>query len=77
MIKVNEKFYESGCTMDGKGNRVFLKGPDGKTDIEMTFEGDTVKILGWFVPSFLCFNEIEEICVTYGTKEPFPDIKLK
>lgn len=78
MIRVNKEFYESGCTMDGKGNRVFLKGTKGKADIEMIFKGDTVEILGWYhVPSYLYFNEIEEICVAYGTKGPFPNIKLR
>ncbi len=43
MIRVNKQFYESGCTMDGKGNRVMLK-KDGKTCIEMTFNGEKVEI---------------------------------
>lgn len=43
MIRVNEKFYEKGCTMDGIANRVMLK-KDGKTCIEMTFNGEKVEI---------------------------------
>lgn len=42
MIRVNKKFYESGCTMEGKGNRVMLK-KDGETCIEMTFNGEKVE----------------------------------
>lgn len=43
MIRVNKKFYESGCTIDGKGNRVMLK-KDGETCIEMTFDGKKVEL---------------------------------
>lgn len=43
MIRVNNRFYEEGCTMDGKGNRVILK-KDGETCIEMTFNGENVEL---------------------------------
>lgn len=44
MIEVCD-FYENGCTMDGKENRVMLK-KDGKTYIEMVFSGNEVEIKG-------------------------------
>lgn len=45
MIKVDKNFYESGCIMEGKGNRVILK-KDGETFMEMEFLGSKVKLTG-------------------------------
>lgn len=63
MIKVDSSFYESGCTMDGKENRVFLKRSDGSVDIEMVFSGNEVKLIGDGTPTpiihdFCCVERI-------------------
>lgn len=77
MIKVDKKFYESGCTMDGKGNRVFLRNKEGNAELEMEFVGNTVKVFGWYVPSIFSFKEIEKISVINGAKGAFPNIEIK
>lgn len=82
MIRVDNSFYESGCTMEGKGNWVILKGKNGKGNMEMTFLGDKVKVTAarGLLNTVVPFNYIEEICVTnYSPIEvgPFPAIKLK
>ncbi len=62
MIKVDSKFYNSGCTMDGKGNRVFLKRSDGRVSLEMVFLGNKVEIIGGILtPQIQDFSEIETI----------------
>ncbi len=74
MIRVDSSFYESGCTMEGKGNRVFLKGTDGNVYIEMTFVGNIVKIGGrGSIPIKFEFNEIEEIYGVPGIDGSYPD----
>lgn len=81
MIKVDSSFYESGCTMEGKGNRVLLKGKDGKGKIKMIFLGDEVRVTAamGLLDTIVPFKCIEEICVIEEklTEESFPAIKLK
>lgn len=77
MIRVDSSFYESGCTMEGKGNRIFLKGVDKDVEIEMVFVGNTVKISGWYIPAVFDFGEIEKISAISGTKGAVPNIELK
>lgn len=80
MIKVNKKFYESGCTMDGRGNRVFLRGKDGEISLQMTFWKNKVEIVGGPEDRIVDFKNIEEICTTNDRPirvEPFPAIQLK
>lgn len=71
MIRVNKKFYESGCTMEGKGNRVFLKTKDGKVHTEMIFVKDKVIIHTSGIERVCYFKEINEIYsdVYYGPKK--------
>lgn len=65
MIRVNKKFYESGCTMEGKGNRLMLK-KDGETCIEMTFKGGDVEIKNQDGEKHLIeFYKICEITIAY------------
>lgn len=59
MIRVDSSFYENGCTMDGKGNRVFLKRSDGRVSLEMVFLGNEVEIIGGFLtPQIQDFSDI-------------------
>lgn len=61
MITVDNKFYESGCTMSGKGNRVFLKESDGRVSLEMVFLGNKVEIngsRGFLTPQIHDFSDI-------------------
>lgn len=64
MITVDNKFYESGCTMEGKENRIMLS-KDGKTHIEMVFLGEMVEIKG-----------VKEEGKKYSRKKYFDDILL-
>ncbi len=65
MIKVDNRFYEEGCTMDGKGNRVMLK-KDGNTCIEMTFNGKNVKLRNMDGKvKIIEFSKIREITIGY------------
>lgn len=62
MIKVDNSFHQSGCIMDGKGNRVFLKEKNGKTCIEMIFNGGKVEIRNQAKHTITVdFNQICEI----------------
>lgn len=80
MIRVDSSFYESGCTMEGKGNRIFLKGKDGKGNMEMTFFGDEVKVTAarGLLNVIIPFKDIEEILVIKNkiTGESVPAIAL-
>lgn len=79
MIKVNEGFYESGCTMDGRGNRVFLKGKDGEVKLQMIFRKNNVEIIGGYEPRLVNFKNIKEICTANGKSSkagPSPAIQL-
>ncbi|MCI8361593.1 MAG: hypothetical protein HFJ41_00235 [Clostridia bacterium] len=68
MIKVDNRFYEEGCTMDGKGNRVMLK-KDGNTCIEMTFNGKNVKLRN--MDGKVKIIEFSKICeITIGYQLP-------
>lgn len=81
MITVDSKFYESGCTMDGKENRVFLKSKNGKANMRLIFVRDKVRItaamdlLDMVVP----FKDIERIGILEkkSTGELLPTIMLK
>lgn len=80
MIKVSKEFYESGCTMDGRGNRVFLRGKNGEGSLQMRFWKNKVEIIGGPEDRIVNFKNIKEICTTNGRppKEgPFPTIQLK
>ena len=80
MIRVNKKFYESGCTIDGRGNRVFLKGKDGEVNLQMTFLKNKVEIIGGPETRIVDFKNIKEICTTNDKTimvGPFPAIQLK
>lgn len=81
MIKVDRSFYESGCTMEGKGNRIFLIGKGEKGNLTMTFIGNNnVQITGGSLNAIVDFNDIESICVTNAKpieEGPFPAIQLR
>lgn len=73
MIKVDSSFYESGCTMEGKGNRVMLK-KEGETCIEMVFKGKDVEIKN--AVGKIITVEFYKICeITIGYE--FPAVKYK
>ncbi len=83
MIKVDKSFYEHGFTMDGKGNRVFLKTKNGKVKKEMVFVKDKVIIIElqafgaieWTV-DFKKINEIYAGVSSFETK-PYLGIDIK
>lgn len=82
MIKVDSSFYESGCTMEGKGNRVILKEKDGKAgSIEMIFSKDEVRVITEYglQETIIPFKHIEKICTIKEelTGKPILAIKLK
>ena len=81
MIIVDKSFYESGCTMEGKGNRITLKGKDRKGNIDMIFVRDEVRVRAscGLLDEIIPFKYIEKICTTKEerTGETFPAIKLK
>lgn len=79
MIKVDNSFYESGCTMEGKGNRVILKGKDGKGNMSLIFVRDKVRITAsrGLLDTVVPFKYIEKICVTELTGDTVPAIKFK
>lgn len=81
MIKVDRSFYESGCTMEGKGNRVILKEKDSESTLEMTFFGDEVTVTSeWgLLKTVVPFKNIEKIQVIEEelTGRPILSIKLK
>ena len=76
MIRVDNSFYESGCTMDGKWNRVFLKRSDGRVSLEMVFLGNKVEIIGCIAPTTFDFSAIKIISSVKVGEESRPVIEL-
>lgn len=77
MIRVDNSFYESGCTMDGKWNQVFLKRSNGRVSLEMVFLGNKVEIIGGILTTQIHdFSEIEIISSIKIDEESRPVIEL-